>query len=246
MDNAADSLHKIFEAWGDESWRAQSGLFPREVEHNNRRFLTRLFEPSAQPGIEPITSATANESFRAVFLVNTVAGLIDDLELSGQRVKSFRKALQVWARAVAGFPNAWHQDPVGEAALDALEYLSALLTRDTTSFDAPGLDRIEALLEEVQNLIREDESITDELRWYIHKHLQNVRNRIADYRNGYDKGLQSALQDLWVALVAGEEQSESMRERWSAFSRQLHVPVAAGILASLPTLAVTAYQLTQH
>lgn len=129
---------------------------------------------------------------------------IDDLERGGYRVKSFRRSVRLWTKAIMNYPHAWNAASNGTVfsvhAMDTLENLAAAIDDHLPAATSERIDEIMSYLDEVVSLLGEDEHLSPELRLHVSKIIQTIRSCMAEERALGETDLKQALYDLWVAL----------------------------------------------
>lgn len=222
MSNPAKELYEQFAAWrrdGSHPAKARGMGHPEESAAAHRRAMRQLTE---------------------------IERRVDELDRLGRDVSVYRRYLTNWTKALVCYPNGWAQNADSTSYPDqvSMDMLHSLAERLDGRFNQIRTDspKLRALIEAVDRALREDDSISDEMRWYVANLLAEIRHTIDDheYIDGFD--LNDALQRLWVSLKAARIESEKP-ERWERASRFWR-DVAVGVIVSLPQLSLAAYQTT--
>lgn len=237
MANSASRLADTFRDWWTDEWRVESGMFLRD------RGLSKVF---SLLGLEVLVKgqdaerAALKARTGALELFTQTLPAIDEMEARGLHTEAIRQSQWKWNAAILNFPRAWAASrPVNDADLMALNMVSNDLDSRKTNVDRARLNEILDLLDRVEQLLREDGSITDQLRWYVHRLVREARDRVADEDGGFTTNLHETLEALWVAMEAGRSQSKEKRGLWDKLSERLYYPVASGLIASVPSLAIS-------
>jgi len=164
------------------------------------------------------------------------------LSTVGRPVDIFENMLPSWTMTVLSFPD-WNNVPQSlfftAHSMDVLRLLA-----DTFDLLAPNVDLqpLEEIVAAAEQLLREDDTITGELRGYLHGLLQELRIVLSDVSNLSTFDLNGALQRLWVTFFAAAEQS-SKPQGWRDLAHDVFVGTAGGLLANLPALGMQISQL---
>ncbi|WP_311257168.1 hypothetical protein [Microbacterium sp. WCS2018Hpa-9] len=122
------------------------------------------------------------------------------------------------------------------------------LAIERTELDSPmSADReqtLRGLLDAVRDLVSEDETLDPQLRLFIVRAAAGVKIAVDDYEITGDFILRDALLRLFGLLRAAEETSESPT-RWKDAWQKYGVPATAGLIASVPQIALTSAQIIQ-
>lgn len=225
MANPARDLVKIFEAWSASSE-----------------------PPAVVRGFGGGETEPALAHMGAMTLVASCYAALDDLERRGvQETSVYREAGTAWILAILSYPNGWGSGNAASqmqaARIDMLRGLALLLDGMPVQVNEAQAASLGKYLDELVSLLAQDTALDDALRRYIHDLIAEVRRALGDYEVTGKFDAERAATNLWVALQAARAQSKKFKTRWRQAADVLHTPVAAGLLANLPTLAIEAIQI---
>lgn len=228
MTNSARALHEIFREWTKVS-------SPHQI--------------AARGLNEPEADARFQEHVVAMVHIAHLNAELDRLEQSGRNVASYRKMITPWIQAVLAYPKGFEQNNSAslfrEHYLDSLEHLADLLDLHHTQLKPGVVGELAQLLLEVEELLAADQTITNELRAYLHRLVSECRQALADHSVLGTFDLQEAAFRLWVGMNAAAEQSRSKKSSWRDFARKVLPGTVSGLLVATPSLAFQAFALTQ-
>lgn len=181
---------------------------------------------------------------RAMALIGRIELEIDRLEQDGRRVTRFRDALPDWIRAVLIYrTNSWTAaTPAGndfpELAMATLDMLADTLDHHASeSLDPVAVANLRALLDEVVEAAKSDDSLSERLRTHIIRAARHLQTCVDEFDVMGSSRTMEALDALWVAAKAAEAES-SRKGFWAKFAERFFYPTAAGLLANGPSLAL--------
>lgn len=233
MGNSAAELHLIFEKWKSVADGRTTAFVSRGLHDGNKDRSDAAFD----------------EHLRAMRLLAECQTFVNELESSGRDVTTFRRTLRLWAAVVMHYPYNWQA--AGEAAatlnqhgLDTLSALSLVMeTRGPVLLD-DAQRQLRALLDDVTTLLKEDQTLSADLRSHVYLVVQMLNRYLDDVEMYGQADIKEALRDLWVSLLAAAGQSgEAHKSKWEAFVQKIGIPAVGTIMGSIPTLALEAASL---
>lgn len=211
----------------------------------------REFGPADGASVRQMSNM-ASDKVKALYLRDTAEILdgtvrcIKQLEAQGRRVQKFEAMVPRWTFGVFSYPNGWSQGDVqplyNEHSMDLLEILADLVD-DQLILKEPGfVANLSDLLDEAEQLLKEDDSVSYPLRSYLLQLFLETREALRDEDlNIFD--LQEAWKRLYAAFNGAAGQS-SERSKWDQFLTKFVWPAAAGAVGSIPGTAVAVAQIT--
>ncbi|MCU0152381.1 hypothetical protein [Curtobacterium poinsettiae] len=218
--NAALALHDIFAAWRDGQEASNQTRAP---------FHARGFHSSPDKAL-----ATHRQAMR---LLGVLEIYVARLEQAGRPQRVARKHLESWTRIILAYPLQWQgsaspEEAVPDASLDALEQFAEIIDASGLLATAEDVRRLGGGVTEALRLLREDDSLSDDLRYYVSVLLQEVRIVLEnDYlQDGFD--FKQAQARLRVAMEAAAGQSKT-GDPWREAIKTYLIPVFTGVGTNL-------------
>lgn len=161
---------------------------------------------------------------------------LSQLEAEGRNVGSYQRMLPTWMHAVLMFPGGWQakQPKVSAHAMDSLEHLAELLDLVTPSVRPERSQQLSDLLDRVAAMLKDDDSLSDQLRRYLFWLVEETRTALAEHQTLGTFDVNGAMMRLWVGLNAAAEQSKGKKREWRGVVRDLFVGTTGGLLANVP------------
>lgn len=103
---------------------------------------------------------------------------------------------------------------------------------------------LRGLLDAVRDLVSEDETLDPQLRLFIVRAAASVKLAVDEYELTGDFVLRDAMLRLFGLLRTAEETSEAPK-KWRDAWQKYGVPATAGLIASVPQMALTSAQIIQ-
>lgn len=222
MTNPAAELLEIFRSW--------DGTSSPNVD--------RHFDQAG--GVE-----AAEKHVRAMKLIWDIHRQLDEWSSRGQSVDAYREATVAWVRTVLANPRNWTTN--GETAyvmqrarMDMLEGLSHAMSLAAPTVLPEHRSAVRQSLAEIVSLLGQDDSISDQLRLYILRLVQEIQLASDEFEVTGRFDAEEAMERLWVALLAASGQSKKHRATWKKRAEAIVVPAVAGMLASVPGITAQA------
>lgn len=190
---------------------------------------------------------------RAVSDLLAVRRGIDELEADGLPVATYRKYISSWTNMVMSYPEGWsapvsHVNAYPASILDHLNTLAGwFATRRPMPSDKSQAE-LRDFLDEVQDLLEDDDSISAELRVYLGRLIREMHDALDDEEVLERFDFDEAGRRLWTALFAASAQTtdDEKRSRWQDMAGKLWWPTAAGALGSVPSIIAGVLTATGH
>ena len=225
MTNSALALFELFSSW-------RTNL---EGNQNSVANSRRLEEP------EGIVENRVGMSH----LMDTIRGL-DELENAGVQVRVYKRYVAHWTRMLMSYPLGWYTQTGAEeafpsSAMDQLEALSSWFEVHKPRLRPEAKGTLHELVDDTRSLLRDDDSISNELRLYLQRLISEIDAALNDEELGESFDYASATERLWVGLFAASAQSadDEQKSRWSNLARRFLIPTTIGVLSGLPAAAAT-------
>lgn len=207
MDNPARVLHTRLSAWREKAAK------------RDRATMRAIVDPSKTSGMLELTSA--------VSALLAIRDLLSDFSLnSGYSVEVFQRQYPGWWAPVLALRSGWNStlqpdDVVTRAELDEIEGFANFLDGKLWLLNAASERSLRNVIDQAQKLIEVDETLSPELRTYIHRLVRVVRDALDDEAVGETFKFDDAIQRLFVAFKAAEAEhtpsSSVWRELWTQF-----------------------------
>lgn len=218
--NPALALHGIFADWRDRQEASGQTKAP---------FHAREFHSSPDQALK-----THRQAMR---LLGAIEMHVTRLDRAGRPQRVARKYLSSWTQIILAFPLNWQgnasaEETVPDASLDALEQFAEIIDASGLLASEEDVRGLSGGITEALRLLREDNSLSDDLRYYVSVLLQEVRIVLENeyLQDGFD--FKQAQARLRVAMEAAAGQSNTP-ERWREVIKTYLVPVFTGIGTNL-------------
>lgn len=187
---------------------------------------------------------------RGMRLISECENAISELEREGQNVDTFRRVLHSWAAALMNFPQSWNgrdtnpRQVFTPRVMDTLETFALVLESRAPAINPYGIERLQSLLVEIQDLLKEDASLGGEMRLHVYEVVQMLLRYIEDKEMYGHADFRNAVKDLWIAVNAAAGASDDEhRSRWKDKANAILVPAAGTILGSIPAYGMQIAQI---
>lgn len=229
MTNPARRLYVIFRGW-------REAYSPTIAAYDVRGF-------NKEPPNEAVEIHL--EVFR---LLASIRDSLNYLESKGIGVATYQDHYPQWLRMALHVPNGWTggSDPdqgFPPESMAHLDTLATLLDVDRPSLHAEPEARLRRVLNEVFELLRTDDSLSDQLREYVYKLANEIRQALDDEAIMGTFDFATAAERLWVAVYAAAGQSQRPG-KWKAAAKRFWADAAAGAIGSAPSVGLTMAQIT--
>lgn len=201
MANPARELHALFTRWLEAHEATGRGNFADALS---------IREPSG-----------AAELREAYALLSSIDLLLHRMQAKGSDVAVFIRQLDGWARVPLLIESGWktnaHPDHLISATrLEQIETLALYLDGKVHSFDGADRASLAQIVAQAHEELVADESLSPQLREYLHHLLAEIRTALDDERIGRSFDFAEACRRLWVAMRAASADStdEDQRRRW--------------------------------
>ena len=225
MPNPAADLHDVFEQWG-------------AVLSDGNHSVSGSRGLDTQEGFARQRDAMGH-------LLDLVEGL-SRLEEQGMPVSVYRKYVPAWTSMLMNYDHTWTSAVYRDTAfpqneMDHLETLKGWFDVGAPRLRSGSDVELEGLLDDVNALLLDDASISDELRLYIRRLVADIKASLDDEQIGGGFDLAGAAERLWVALfaAAGQTADPEKKSSWTNLATTLWQPSVVGILSSLPGAVAT-------
>jgi len=198
--------------------------------------------------------AQNGRDFRPLFdAVSELEAELKALALTGGNVRSFLELLPRLKAELRDVSNAdltkirtvMHSGTRGaDLAAAELGLLDLAIERTAmeSQMDTTRDESIRSLLAAIEKLVVQDESLDPQLRLFMARALQGVRIALDEYEITGEFKLRESLLTLFGLLRTAEATSEEPKQ-WKDAWDKYGVPASAGLIASLPQLALTSATL---
>jgi len=225
MENPAHELHELFSTWS-------AALEGNANSTANAR------------GLEEVAGLDMQRRAMALFLESV--DKLDDLEAVGVKVGVYRRYIPAWTRMLMSYPLPWYQqvnqaDAFPSAAMDQLEALGGWFDIYRPRLRPGAEETLQAIVSDTETLLRDDSSLSNELKLYLARLLREIQAALDDAILGSSFDYAAATERLWVALFAAAAQSDSTEKssKWTDLAHRFAIPTTVGLLTSLPGAAAT-------
>lgn len=216
------------------------------------RFFHEIQGVGSATGTDARDMGSSSDGAKAAVLLQTGAILegtircIRQLKSQGRRVTKFESMIPTWTFGVFSYPLGWASADVQplytDHSMDLLEVLADLVDDTLIVHEPDFIETVRDLLDEAEELLKHDESISYSLRSYLQQLFTETRQTLRDAElNVFD--LQEAWKRLYAAFNGAAAQS-SERSKWDQFLAKFVWPTAAGAAGSLPGTIVSITQIT--
>ncbi len=127
--------------------------------------------------------------------------VITELESTMPSAAAYRKSVRRWAAALMHYPNQWQtprqaQTPFTDLIIDTLQGLATLIDARGPMLQPVGEEKLRELLDEVEELLRIDDSIDGLVRAHLYEVIQMLRQYLDDIAFYREADLAASLRDL--------------------------------------------------
>lgn len=193
------------------------------------------------------------EQLQAAIDLAAVKAGIDQLEIDGYPVATYRKYIRLWSDMVFSYPEGWMSgiDPDAAYPVAILDHLHTLVGWFSAARRTPseqGQRELRSFLGDVQQLLDEDQTISPQLHQYLSQLIGEMLNALDDEQLLGRFDFNDAGRRLWTALFAASAQSEDPEKKtlWADLGNKLWWPTAAGVLGSAPSIITGVLTATGH
>lgn len=131
-----------------------------------------------------------------------------------------------------------HPARLDERDLALLELAIEKTALAASEMNSQREENMRSLLDAVSKMVVSDESLDPQLRLFIARALVSVRNALDEYEITGEFRLREALLSLFGLLSTAEAQSDDATG-WRKVWEKYGVPATAGLIASIPQMALT-------
>lgn len=168
---------------------------------------------------------------------------------AGRRVRLYEQMWPALVRGVVAQDSTFtHQSKVEQdfppRELDTLELLADVLDHENNAqpLNPEGVAVLRAALNEALHLASADEGLSELLRVHLRRTIRHLQTCIEEYdERGHSVTLE-AWENVWIAFTAAQTQSTAP-SRWKKLADSFFWPTASGIVATLPSVALTLGQI---
>ena len=202
----------------------------------------------AQNQVQLDSPSDMGEMVRAFHLVMEIRDAINFLAET-QQMTVYQETWPSWFKSVCHYPRSWSGERIDLAEANLLRALVPLLTQKGYERKMENIDEsgISSLLDEIEALLIEDQSLDAYLSQYVSEHIIHVRVVLSRYKTTGMFDLARALKELQIIVASAEAMSESeesarhWQKIWQSFKDFLAAPmtntlVSAGIGAGTALL----------
>lgn len=225
MANPARELHTLFSGWRAAHEADGGGAFANALH---------IQEASG-----------AAEMRQAYALLTSIELLLRRMQAKGSEVGVFIRQLDGWSRVPllidAGWKSNAHADHlINETRLDQIETLALYLDGKVHSFDDADRSSLSEIVIQAHEALIADESLSPQLREYLHHLLAEIRTALDDERVGRAFDFAEACRRLWVAIRAASAESddEDKRNRWKKIGDAILIGTASSAVVEAASAAV--------
>jgi hypothetical protein len=216
--NSAAQLLAIFRSW-------ESGL-----RQGHGAAYARNWESNPDGAVADHISAWRH--------LGALSRVIDGLSNDGFNMTMSKEYLPQWGRMAASVGASWTSnnhsvEPFPADAMFQLQALSTILELAQTRTGPANLDLLSDVVTQASELLKGDESLSDELRSYLVKLVREIRNALEDDTLGGGFNFAEAAERLWVAMQAAAGESRENSEGWKHAAASLLPSAAAGVLTHM-------------
>ncbi|WP_157421634.1 hypothetical protein [Agromyces sp. Leaf222] len=209
MSNPARELHSLYSEW-------------REALTAGNQALVNVLRPHTLEG-----AARLEAGMRLLLRID---GVLRQFEDDGRNVALYRRQFPGWSMGVLSTEVGWgnnlgSDNLVSAAVMDQLEGFANFLDGKVFEVEAADLDNLRDVLGRARKLLLEDDSLDPNLRYYLHRLLQEMQHAIDDEAFGASYDFSEGAQRLWVAFQAAEAKSAKKGSKWSALVHDITVGV---------------------
>jgi hypothetical protein len=170
-------------------------------------------------------------------LIRTIDGISD----LGMNVSAAKSYYSVWGRMIASVDVSWSNgngadQAFPQDALSQLQSVSTIIELAGSQVTPTNLELLNQVITQAIELLKDDESLSDELRSYLVKLIREIRNALEDDEVGGGFNFAEAAERLWVAMHAASSQSTSKSNAWKTAALKLLPPTASGVLTHVGTV----------
>lgn len=187
---------------------------------------------------KPTNYADATDQRIAVRHLDAIEELLNCMDDLGLRTDLFRPHFPKWVALTLHHPHQW-QKKDGQAryrddeALTSLDHLADRLNGIVPQLQDGGLEAVQNYIDGVQDLLDEDDSITDPLlRNHISQVIAHVAWCIKHYPKVGDFDLQRAIEHL-LATMARATAASTRKDRWRDKLNTFVWPFTLGFSSSI-------------
>lgn len=189
----------------------------------------------------------ADDMIRVYRLLGDIDQIIRRLELRGAPVDVFRRQLRGWARVPLAVDSTWNTTNgtrdafIPPAILDQIETFALYLDGKVLTFSAEMQESLAGLVGSAHDVLTEDDSLSPQLREYLHYLLQEISNALADEKVGRSFDFADATRRLWVAFeaAAGSADTAERRQKWKDLAQAIIVGVTSTGIVEAGAAAIT-------
>jgi hypothetical protein len=170
--------------------------------------------------------------------LGVLSRVIDGLSADGFNMTMSKEYLPQWGRMAASVGASWTSNnhtvqPFPADAMSQLQALSTILELAQTRTGPTNLDLLSDVVTQASELLKDDESLSDELRAYLVKLVREIRNALEDDTLGDGFNFAEAAERLWVAMQAAAGESSEKSDSWKQAAASLLPSAAAGVLTHM-------------
>lgn len=172
---------------------------------------------------------------RAVQNLNDIRSLLLAMENAGRRVGVWKRAFHRWTWIIFCYPDSWQRGGTGgidQKDLDDLETLIDAMDPFVTKIDESAFESFRNYLDEVEEALREDDSLDEHFKESVRIAVRNVREAfdqfttVGDYRT--DEALKTLLAQIALVMVRSQK-----KNKWETILNGWFFPYAVNQLPDL-------------
>lgn len=185
---------------------------------NPAELLFNQFSQWNAPGKTALSARSDNDDLalhrRAVQNLNDIRSLLLAMENAGKRVGVWKRAFPRWTRIIFWYPGNWSGGSAGieQKDLDDLETLIDAVDPFVTKLDESAFEKFRNYLDEIEEALREDDSLDAHFKESVRIAVRNVREAfdqfttVGDYRT--DEALKSLLAQIALVMVKSQNKNK--------------------------------------
>ncbi|BCW75440.1 hypothetical protein NicSoilB11_17650 [Arthrobacter sp. NicSoilB11] len=186
---------------------------------------------------------------QAIVLIEEIDQIVIGMSLPESRRDSIQRNLAKWTKWVFAYPHHWLSAPDkgypnlhDQDTLDALDLVAHLLESQVAKVDERQRSSYLDTINEIITALGADDTLPPELRNHIYMLASHARQCIEEYEIKGDFALQAAVERLAASVQTAMTVSKN-GGAWSKFKDKFAYPTVAGLVASVPQLAIAAASL---
>lgn len=226
MNNPARILHAIYSDWRlrlDESVATMASV------------------------VDPNTPEGARVLVQTAKALVRIDEILATYELSGRyQVQLYRRQYPEWWKGLLSYQAGWAQTMTAEhilssAHMDEIESFANFLDGKVWELEDLGTASLRSIIADARNALKIDDQLSQELRLYIHRLLQQVEVAMDDDAVGAAFDYEDAVMRLFVAFKAAEGEQTAATGAWG--NLRTSILPAGGVATVIEGMSIFAQKM---